>query len=379
MNNKIFLSYIIISLFINKNLFADVSSYQKEAKSCLNQINPSAFQTKVKKLDDYTDNPDEVKRKTEDLRIDGDKLAKNPESGNSSTGDAISAVNNSRANEHRTSFTVDKIRNKKFIKRSDYITDNPLPLIDMEIEEDKKADKLKDKEYDCMISDGDLKNEDVKFEEYFEEVKDTRIKLENQQCEEDEDKLFYCTRAIKDVSCTQQTLCPLELAQNRISITSSTGIFGWSYNQSTGEFLVSNKEINPYRHGMFKRPNHYKTSSGSVITVNFFIKDNNLSRLKIYKVFGNMLAGVWINNHLIYEHSRGANSYLPTLIVSGGFSTSFDWKNYNIDLTRYLKNGINTLKVRIYRRTFEEDVFKMSAQKYCCKNWSAEWESDCPK
>ena len=81
---------------------------------------------------------------------------------------------------------------------SDAITSNPISGLNIV------------SEAGCKISDKKLEGEDVKFEEYWVDVEDTKVIEGKYECEEDEDRLFYCNRTLKKVNCISQMECPFD-------------------------------------------------------------------------------------------------------------------------------------------------------------------------
>ena len=177
--------------------FDYIDNYKKEAKEYIGETSKGELNNQVKGLDGYTDKPKEVGYSEHELRSKGDARVKGEEKDeNEGVREAIGAAKSSYAeNPHRSSYTVGKLQHEEFIKKSDAVTSNPISGLNVE------------GKTECKIADKDVGGENVEFEEYYVDVEDSRLIREDKKCEEDEDKLFYCTRKIKDVKCKNQLDC----------------------------------------------------------------------------------------------------------------------------------------------------------------------------
>ena len=373
----------------------DIEKYKTEAKSLISSANDPKLADTTKSLKGFTDNPEEGSLNEEDLRIKGDEKIKgknikeNEEEGER---EAINAVKHSNANNpHRSKYTVTKLKNKAFMKKSAAIVENPISGLNVAANAG------------CKIVGGDKGGENVSFEEYYVDVEDMRVKEVKQTCEEDEDRLFYCNRSIKDVNCSSKSPCAFDKAEgegglytsasNSEFASSSGGKFKWNYNEGTGELMFGNESSYSY-------DDADESCLTKEFTAKFFIKDKvNVSEFAMSEVFENNVMDIWVNGSLIYEGERyGVRTSRPECRAKrggGGMLMGFDilgrddeacwlnacqehWRAHYKDLKNYIRDGWNEIRVKLRYTRSGHAGLKIKAKQYCCNNWSDEWESDCP-
>ena len=362
----------------------DIEKYKAEAKSLISSANDPKLADTAKSLKGFTDNPEEGSLNEEDLRIKGDEKIKgknikeNEEEGER---EAINAVKHSNANNpHRSKYTVTKLKNKAFMKKSAAIIENPISGLNVAANAG------------CKIVGGDKGGENVSFEEYYVDVEDMRVKEVKQICEEDEDKLFYCNRSIKDVNCSSKSPCAFDKAEgegglytsasNSEFASSSGGKFKWNYNFGTGELTFGNDVEYSYDCRDEGRGDGCCTKEFSA---KFFIKDKgNISEFAMSEVFENNVMDIWVNGNLIYEGALYGEK--PKARCDGDTyprecwlnACHEHWKSHYKNLKGYIRDGWNEVKVRLRYTRVGHAGLKIKAKQYCCNNWSDEWESDCP-
>lgn len=54
------------------------------------------------------------------------------------------------------------------------------------------------------------------------------------------------------------------------------------------------------------------------------------------------------------------------------------WRSHYKDLKNYIRDGWNEVKVKLRYTRSGHAGLKIKAKQYCCKEWSNEWEGDCP-
>jgi hypothetical protein len=275
----------------------DIEKYKTEAKSLISSANDPKLADTTKSLKGFTDNPEEGSLNEEDLRIKGDEKIKgknikeNEEEGER---EAINAVKHSNANNpHRSKYTVTKLKNKAFMKKSAAIVENPISGLNVAANAG------------CKIVGGDKGGENVSFEEYYVDVEDMRVKEVKQTCEEDEDKLFYCNRSIKDVNCSSKSPCAFDKAEGEGGLytsasnrdfASASGGLAWNYSGDILSFGETGKR-GTYLYGSLE------DGSGSCHVKDFdavfYIKDkNDVSEFRIIQIHENNLLNIWVNHFL---------------------------------------------------------------------------------
>ncbi len=357
--------------------FDYIDNYKKEAKEYVGETGKGDLAGKVKELDGYTDKPKEVGYSEHELRSKGDARIKGEEKDeNEGVREAIGAAKSSYAeNPHRSSYTVGKLQHEEFIKKSDAVTSNPISGLNVE------------GKTECKIADKDVGGENVEFEEYYVDVEDSRLIREDKKCEEDEDKLFYCIRKIKDVKCISEVACSFDNAEgegglytsasNREFVSSSGGKFKWDYNQSTGELIFGNDTANAYD---CQDEGVGDSCCTREFTARFFVKERKrISEFALSEIFENNLMDIWINGNLIYEGGRHGVRTLSSESGRCWYNHGHEhWKSNYKDLKSYIRDGWNEVKVRLRYTWAGHAGLKIKAKQYCCKEWSDEWDGDCP-
>ena len=373
--------------------FDYIDDFKKEAQELVGETSKGGLSEEVKGIEGYTDKPKETEYSEYELRSKGDARVKGQEKDeNEGVREAIGAAKSSYIeNPHRSNYTVGKLQHKEFIKKGDAVTSNPISGLNAE----GKAE--------CKIADKDLGGENVEFEEYYVDVEDTRLIRGDKKCEEDEDRLFYCTRKIKDVKCISEVACSFDNAEgegglytsasNREFASSSGGKFKWNYNQSTGELMFGNESSYSY-------DDADESCLTKEFTAKFFIKDKvNVSEFAMSEVFENNVMDIWVNGNLIYEGerygirtnrpecraTRRGGGLLMGLNIFGGNDEACwlnacqeHWRSHYKDLKNYIRDGWNEVKVKLRYTRSGHAGLKIKAKQYCCKEWSNEWEGDCP-
>jgi hypothetical protein len=353
------------------NFDIDIEKYKKEAKGLIAASNDTKLAGTAKGLEGFTDNPEEASLSEDELRIKGDEKIKGKDKNakeDKGVREAIDSVkHNNATNPHRSKYTVTKLKNKDFIKKSGAIIENPISGLNVAANAD------------CKIIGGDKGGENVSFEEYWVDVEDSRIKEVQQTCEEDEDQLFHCNRSIKDVNCISKTPCAFDNAEGEGGLytsssnrdfASASGGLKWDYKGDILSFGETGKS-GTYLYGSLK------DESGGCHVKNFdavfYIKDKkDVSEFRIVQIHENNLLNISVNGHLVRDGStlgRGDCWHNAGREV---------WDDVNYDIKHLLVEGEN--KINIYLRYTKggHAAVKIKAKRYCCNNWSDEWETDCP-
>ena len=363
--------------------FDYIEDYKKEAKEYVGETGKGELSNQVKELDGYTDKPKESGYSEYELRSKGNARVKGQEKDeNEGVREAIGAAKSSYVeNPHRSSYTVGKLQHKEFIKKSDAVTSNPISGLNAE------------GKTECKIEDKNVGGENVEFEEYYVDVEDIRLIREDKKCEEDEDKLFYCTRKIKDVKCKNQLDCGYN-AGGIEEGSVDTGI-EWNY---TYPYLRLGSKTGDW---------HFESHRGScqkvVQRARFKVKDiNNVKKFILSKISYDDYAQVKINGSIVHNTLGGGyylditsewyNSDRPgsaNLIISSGSNSGPCWRLYpgngqdhydyvGKDIQSYLREGWNDIEVELVYSWVGQVNVVFEAEQYCCKEWSDEWDGDCP-
>ena len=346
--------------------FDYIDDYKKEAKEYVGETGKGDLAGKVKELEGYTDKPKEVGYSEHELRSKGDARVKGEEKDeNEGVREAIGAAKSSYAeNPHRSSYTVGKLQHEEFIKKSDAVTSNPISGLNVE------------GKTECKIADKNIGGENVEFEEYYVDVEDSRLIREDKKCEEDEDRLFYCIRKIKDVKCMSKVECSFDNAggegglytsASNSEFMSASGGMTWSY---SGDIL-SFGEDHAYLYGSLEDESGGCHSRS--FTAKFYIKDKgNVSEFRIIKIHENNLLNISINGSLIRNgYSLGGGDCWH----NAGKTT---WEDWNFDLKPHIQEGWNTMTIDLKYTKGGHAAIRIKAKQYCCKEWSEEWDGDCP-
>lgn len=368
---------IMICMFMSK-AYGGVKQYEEEARKYVGESSKPELSAKIQGLPNFTANPKEANLSAGQLRIKADDKVKGIGALEDFENQALRAARGSYENPHRSQHTVAKMKNKSFIQKSEAISRNPISGLNAEAKTG------------CKVADKNVHGENVKFEEYLVDVEDTEIKQEKQTCEEDEDKLFYCTRTLKSIDCDSKYACAFG------SSDTEGGLFTTSSNnelmQISGglrlKYTGTTLELGNDRHWTYD-----VGENGCVMkefTAKFFIKDlQSVSRFVLTEVFENNLMHVEINGHVAYNGLGGTDLFLNGWTVHapngrpGGCLTNAGhttWKSTHFDAlaNNALKEGENNLKIKLIVHWYGHAGVKIDAKQYCCGNWSDQWESDCP-
>ena len=401
--------------------FDYIDNYKKEAKEYVGETGKGDLAGKVKELDGYTDKPKEVGYSEHELRSKGDARVKGEEKDeNEGVREAIGAAKSSYAeNPHRSSYTVGKLQHEGFIKKSDAVTSNPISGLNVE------------GKTECKIADKNVGGENVEFEEYYVDVEDSRLIREDKKCEEDEDRLFYCIRKIKDVKCQEKGDCGYNVGGVLLDSVKSGIVYRYSYPTLTfgNAYGISSGYMTDAEMAQSTVFRCGTNCCGiETIRANFDIKDkNNIGTFKLSRITSVQPLMIKLNGEVIY-HSFGGYKFEKTgRYASGNQLRSYYAKNdaspprewtslidtgngeYSCypnnlgyltiregsgirtaaggeyfrplddrDLKQKLREGSNQLEITL---AFDDIGFletEFYLQQYCCKEWSDEWDGDCP-
>lgn len=368
---------LLASQFVVKSTdagqFDYIEGYISEAKSYIGETSKSELSESIKKNPGYADQPEEANLSAGILRSKADGKVKGEEEDKTdqekAERQAIDAVKSSyEENPHRSRYTVTKLKNKAFIKQSDAITKNPISGLNIV------------GEADCKVADGKLAGENVKFEEYFIDVEDSRIKEETKKCVEDEDKLFYCERTLKAGGCVEKSDCGRDSGGIVRGSVASDMKFVYNYPDLTVGTIADN-----YWPGACQEYSRNTT---------FDVKDINMIReFRITQVGFDDYLQIKVNGSQVYNGPKGGwkleiarergfwgqkqidtgnGIYSCELVTNWSF-------NVNIDIKPYLRVGRNTIETKVFVAGHGEGWMKIKASQYCCNRWEGDrWESDCP-
>ena len=391
--------------------FDYIDDFKKEAQELVGETSKGGLSEEVKGIEGYTDKPKETEYSEYELRSKGDARVKGQEKDeNEGVREAIGAAKSSYAeNPHRSNYTVGKLQHKEFIKKSDAVTSNPISGLNAE----GKAE--------CKIADKDLGGENVEFEEYYVDVEDTRLIRGDKKCEEDEDRLFYCTRKIKDVKCASKSDCGYNESGIRIESiaveTASARMRGiWSDNKRTGPLDVSWE----YNYPILRLGPPYKawerflylincSNECCEMTMKSSIDIKNAEKIKSFilkKVPSGVFIDIRVNGHHIYNSSGGYKlevklqdglHRISGVPIGGRYKVdsgngkiescllyyndrTLPQINENIEMKKYLVEGKNSIEIKIVWTNWgtQDPFVSIEASQYCCNDWSDEWEGDCP-
>jgi hypothetical protein len=366
------------------NFDIDIEKYKKEAKGLIVSSNDPKLADTAKGLKGFTDNPEEASLTEDELRIKGDEKVKGKDKStkeDKGIREAINSVKNDNAtNPHRSKYTVTKLKNKDFIKKSGAIIENPISGLNVAANAE------------CRVIGSEKGGENVSFEEYWVDVEDSRIKEVQQTCEEDEEQLFFCNRSIKDVNCSSKTPCAFDNAEgegglytsasNSEFASSSGGKFKWNYDYSKGELVFGNDTKYSYN---CRDEGGGDGCCTKEFSARFFIKDKgSVSEFAMSEVFENNIMDIWVNGYLIYQGKHYGER--PRGECDGGTyprecwlnACHEHWKSHYVDLKSYIRDGWNEVSVKLSYTRVGHAGLKIRAKQYCCTNWSDEWETDCP-
>ncbi|WP_130121758.1 hypothetical protein [Rickettsiales endosymbiont of Peranema trichophorum] len=341
------------------------AAYQPEASALLNEMKKRDMEQELKSLPQFSENPKEVTLSESDLRIAGDEVIKG---GGTITDkeerEAIGALRDSYTrNPHRSEHTVGKLQHKDFIQQSDVISRSPLSVLNKAMDSG------------CKATGSEAAPEEAKFEEYFVGVEDRRIKETRRTCEEDEDRLFYCTRSLKAGGCASKIPCAFNRNEGGLYTSESNEQFmrasnglSWEYNGD----ILSFGENRPYVYG---DPNHGSQACiTKSFTAKFYIKDKpNVSEFRVISIHENNLLRISINGQLIRDGVAigGGNCW-----HNAGKTV---WENWEYDLKPLLVEGWNELQLELLYTMGGHAAIRIRARQYCCNQWEDDkWEGDCP-
>ena len=232
--------------------------------------------------------------------------------------------------------------------------------------------------------DGDTGGENLKFEEYYVDVQDTRLKEVSYECEEDEDKLFYCERAIK-VHCKRKVECD----SGGIVLKTVASDMKWEYKYPilTVGTIADNYwggACEKYvRETSFEVKNLSAISEFKIIEVGFddymrvtvndvqvYIGPNSGHKLDVLKELREGMFGfkMWS-----YRVDTGAGIHVCERSTDWGF-------NVDIDIRPYLKEGVNKIGTEVVVYGGGEGYIKIKSKQHCCSEWEEKWEDvgSCP-
>jgi hypothetical protein len=216
----------------------------------------------------------------------------------------------------------------------------------------------------------------VKFEEYWVDVEDTKVIEGKYECEEDEDRLFYCNRTLKKVNCISQLPCPFDnpdgegglyTNDSNNEFMNASGGMSWSYSDDILSFGDDRAYLYGSIYGSDDRCHRRE------FTANFFIKNKTMiSEFRRIKIHENNLLNISINGVLI---RNGVELGRGNCWHNAGKTM---WSDWDFDLKPYLKEGWNSMHMDLRYIKGRHAAIKIRAKQYCCNKWSEEWESDCP-
>jgi len=376
----------------------DIEKYKTEAKSLISSANDPKLADTTKSLKGFTDNPEEGSLNEEDLRIKGDEKIKgknikeNEEEGER---EAINAVKHSNANNpHRSKYTVTKLKNKAFMKKSAAIVENPISGLNVAANAG------------CKIVGGDKGGENVSFEEYYVDVEDMRVKEVKHTCEEDEDKLFYCNRSIKDVKCASKSDCGRDMGKINIEelgghLTSS-GRLHHDQRSLTWEYTYPNLSFTSEQGGGVRErycrdqcgvknsdcckktiaTGRFRLSNVSEVGA-FRLKEAGFDNHGMIKLNGRVVYNTWGGDKLeiAKECYPSRETYVDAGSGRGGACNLHNGTNLNnkmdIELKQHLKEGWNELEVTWIYAVRGQYKIKIEARQRRCKKFNEKTEVKC--
>ena len=242
----------------------------------------------------------------------------------------------------------------------------------------------------CSVSDSENTTVKPKLEPYEVEIDDVREKEVKHECQEDDDRLYYCTRTLNPGVCISKSDCGEDRGGIILDSVESSGVWQYSYPNirfgnkeghweyksvdACGDNYSCRKVVIPARFRI-KRVSEIKTfrlkkvafDDHAMVKVNGQVLYNSLggNRLDIYRQCGawdqEVQAGWGIADICMQNH--GNNHY----------------KRMDVDLKPYLREGVNEIEMTLIYSMLGQFNIEIEASQYCCNKWGSDkWESDCP-
>lgn len=361
-----------------------IDDFSAEAKGLVNTPVDSGQVTQIK---GYTNKPkesdyraDELKQRAQDKQMSAKKVLadKDASASDKMEAESIESFKEGRySNKYRSVYTASKLEKKKFIKKADKITANPIG----EVNTVGGAE--------CAVTAADTQKEEVPLEEYEVEVSEVVLQQKAYQCEEDADQLFYCEKKLKAGGCkTKSENCD---SGGIILSSMTTNDTTWSREGDVITFGTVRNNIwgghcAEYRsRAEFEIKNIDLINEFNLIEVGF----DDYLQIKINDklVFNGPYGGDKLEIKRIDNSYSGSGFFTRIFGIevdtgNGQYSCELntDWRQWpNIDLRPFLKEGNNVIETKVIVYGLGEFWMRIKARQYCCVEWSEDvWESDCP-
>ena len=237
----------------------------------------------------------------------------------------------------------------------------------------------------CSVSDSENTTVKPKLESYEVEIDDVREKESGHECQEDDGRLYQCDRILKAGDCIVKEDCGEDAGGFIKGSVASDMKFVYRYPNLTVGTIADN-----YWSGDCQEYSRNTT---------FTIRDlNKIKEFRIKEVGFDDHMLIKVNGHVVHvgpfggtELSRSwSNKYrgMPRgwhwSVWTGkedhycelGISRQY---NVDIDVKPYLREGENTIFIKVFVGGRGEGWMEIKVSQYCCNKWGSDkWESDCP-
>lgn len=365
-----------------------IDDFSSEAKGL---VNTPVDAGQVTQIEGYTNKPkessyrtDELKKKAQDKQMSAKKVLadENASASDKIEAEGIESFKEGRySNKYRSVYTASKLEKKKFIKKADNITENPIGIVNTV------------GGAECAATAADTQKEEVPLEEYEVEVSEVVLKQKEYQCEEDTEQIFYCDRKLKVGGCKTKSedcdsggivLSSMTTKDTTWSREGDVITFGTVHNNIWGGHCAEYRS-----RAEFEIKNIDLINEFMLIEVGF----DDYLQIKINDklVFNGPYGGDKLEvKQIIRQENYGGSGFLSRLFATikkvdtgnGQHSCelSTDWRQWpNIDLRSFLREGKNVIETKVIVYGLGEFWMRIKARQYCCVEWSEDaWESDCP-
>ncbi|MEO0347729.1 MAG: hypothetical protein AAF153_00060 [Pseudomonadota bacterium] len=276
-------------------------------------------------------------------------------------------------NIHKMDFTPSKLMSDKKITgvAKDYVHKQP-PMVTLNTLAGS----------DCKIN-GSENVAEIALEEYEAEVDSYRVTTEEQSCELDNPKIYYCDKELK-MSCLES--CP----GNVISNPSYPKQIMFDYQPPLITIRHYQKVwLDPYR----ECRGHCLRFDGNI---NFYIADvSKITEFLISRISSESAIAITVNGNLVYSNYpdrvvKHISRYEDDSNKGYDYCAGYRCLNIktpehndispNIDLIPFLQNEINIISLKIdYKREDYNRYIQLSVKQKCCNKWSEEWIDTCPQ